>query len=91
MEGDVFLITDTVSPQTGSVTAPGDDVLTLVDAGGEFCRPNKYVFHTPNLRILLTSPPRSRADRRWLVQHVQDEGAAYVVSPWLRDEWVVAS
>jgi hypothetical protein len=91
MEGDVFLITDTVLLQTGRVTAPGDDVLTLVDADGEFCIPNKYFFHTPNLRILLTSSPRSRADRRWLIQNVQDEGAAYVVSPWLQDEWLVAS
>ena len=91
MEGDVSLITDTVLPQTGRVTAPGDDVLTLVDAEGEFRIPNKYFFHTPNLRILLTSSPRSRASRRWLVQNVQDEGAAYVVSPWLRDEWLVAS
>ncbi|KAF8229807.1 hypothetical protein L208DRAFT_150294 [Tricholoma matsutake] len=91
MEGDVFLITDTVLPQKGRVTVPGDDVLTLVDADGEFCIPNKYIFQTPNLRILLTSSPRSRADRRWLVQNVQDDGTAYVVSPWLRDEWLVAS
>ncbi|KAF8238275.1 hypothetical protein L208DRAFT_1243387, partial [Tricholoma matsutake] len=91
MQGDVFLITDMVLPQKGRVTVPGDDVLTLVDADGELCIPNKYIFQTPNLRILLTSSPRSRADRRWLVQNVQDDGAAYVVSPWLRDEWLVAS
>ena len=91
MGGNVFLITDTVLPQKGRVTAPGEDVLTLVDADGRSPIPNDNLFYTPNLRILLTSSPRSRADRRWLKQNVQDEGAAYVVSPWLQDEWLVAS
>ncbi len=73
------------------MTVPGDDVLTLVDADGSFCTPCEYFFDTSNLRILLTSLPKSRVDRRWLIKDVQDEWAEYVVSPWLQAEWLVAS
>jgi len=49
MLGEVFLINDKVWHQKGSVVVPGDDVLTLVDADGEFCKPSPYLLGAYNL------------------------------------------
>jgi uncharacterized protein YfaP (DUF2135 family) len=88
MKGDVFIINDTVRrQQTGRPVVPGDDVPTLVNADGAFCQPNPYLFDSSNLRILLTSSPRSRKDRKWLTQ----TGAVYVMELWSREEFLVAS
>ena len=69
----------------------GDDVLVLVDADTEICTPHRYLLDPSNLRVLLTSPPRSRKDRRWLTQLVRDEKAVFVLEPWLPKEFLVAS
>ncbi|KAF8340993.1 hypothetical protein F5887DRAFT_1224859 [Amanita rubescens] len=90
MCGDVYLITDEVRSQTKGVTVAGDDVLTLIDADGQTCQPYKYIFRNRNLRILLTSSPTSRKDRKWLRHNVEDEWAAYVMTPWSQNEWLVA-
>jgi len=91
MFGDVFLITDEVRSQAKDITVPGNDVLALIDADGPICQPYKYILRNPNLRILLTSSPRSSKDRKWLRQHVRDEYAVYVVTPWSQNEWLIAS
>ena len=86
--GDVYLVNDKVQSQVKEVRIPGEDTLTLVDAD---CQPYKYILRTRNLRILLTSSPRSRKDRKWLRLNVQDEWAAFVMSPWSQNEWLIAS
>ena len=91
MCGDVYLITDEVRSQTKEVTVTGDDVLTLIDADGQTCQPYKYILRNRNLRILLTSSSSSRKDRKWLRHNVEDEWAAYVMTPWFQNEWLVAS
>ncbi|KAF8622926.1 hypothetical protein AX15_006639 [Amanita polypyramis BW_CC] len=90
--GNVYLITNEVRPQTKEIRVPGDDILTLIDADGEICKPHdQYILGASNLRILLTSSPRSRVDRRWLRQDARDEWAVYIMSPWTQNEWLVAS
>jgi hypothetical protein len=61
-------ITDRVTHEMGIVDVPGDDILALVDAGGESYKPKESLFKVFNLRILSTSPPRRRGDRKWLDQ-----------------------
>jgi hypothetical protein len=91
MYGDVYLITEEVRSQTEEVTVAGDDILTLIDADGQICQPHKYILRNRNLRILLTTSPRSRKDRKWLRHNAEDEWAAYVMTPWSQKEWLVAS
>ena len=76
----------------GQVVVPGDDILSLVDADGESCVPNGYLFDAPNLQILLMSLPGNRRDRKWLTQNIVDSTTAtFVMEPWSREELVVAS
>ena len=49
-------------------------MLVLVDADGEICIPHFYLLDPSNLRVLLTSSPRRRKDRRWLTQSVVCHG-----------------
>jgi len=92
MEGEVFVIGDTVRPPKGIPAVSKDvDVLTLVDADGASCQPNRYLFSDYKHRILLTSFPRGSNDRKWLTQIVQDLDAVFVMEPWSREEFVVAS
>lgn len=86
LEGDVYTITDEVRKQTSEVEIPGADVLALVDGDGDSCVPSLMVKEANNLRILVTSSPRSRADQRWLTRHVQNPNSIYVVGPWEWDE-----
>lgn len=83
VEGNVFVINGKVQYSRVVLVAPGDDVLTLVDADGVFCKPDYNILVTVNLRVLLTSPSRSRADRKWLKQFI-DSNASYVMEPWCR-------
>jgi hypothetical protein len=90
--GKVFIIDDSV--RTPAVPGDGDvsDVLTLVDADGrEISEPNQYILNGYKHRILLTSSPRTSKDRWWLKQIVDDEDAVFVMEPWSRKEFVVAS
>jgi len=91
LHGTVYTINDEVQQQTGIVVVPGDNILTLVDADGASCQPDPIILDAINLRILLTSSPRVRSDRRWLIQHVHDEHASYVVGPWQWGECAIAS
>ncbi|KAM6494870.1 hypothetical protein JOM56_009493 [Amanita muscaria] len=89
--GTVFIIDDdAVREIKGVPKIPGNNVLALVDADGACCQPDPYLLQASNLRILLTSSPRTRSDRRWLTQYVQ-EGAVFVMEPWSREEFLVAS
>jgi hypothetical protein len=90
-EGVVYIIDEDVKRQKDEVMVPGDDILTLVDADGAFCQPDGNILGAVNLRILLTSSPRVRNDRRWLTQDIDDDEASYIVGPWLWDECAVAS
>jgi hypothetical protein len=92
MQGEVFFIGDTVRPPKGTPAASEDvdDVLTLVDADGASCQPNRYLFSDYKHRILLASSPRGGDDRKWLTQIVQDLDAVFVMEPWSREEIVVA-
>jgi hypothetical protein len=90
--GFVYIINDEVRQQMGrTVGISGDDILTLVDGDGESCRPDSSILNATNLRIILTSPPRARCDRRWLIQNVGDEHVSYIVGPWQWDEFAVTS
>jgi hypothetical protein len=90
--GFVYIINDEMRQQIGrTVGISGDDILTLVDGDGESCQPDGSITNAVNLRILSTSPPRVRRDRRWLTQDVHDENASYVVGPWRWDEFAVTS
>ncbi|KAF8230936.1 hypothetical protein L208DRAFT_1399781 [Tricholoma matsutake] len=93
MQGEVFVIDDTVHPpkDTPAALEDVDDVLTLVDADGASCQPNPYLFRDNKYRILLTSSPRGSADQRWLTQMVQDLHAVFVMELWSGEEIVVAS
>jgi hypothetical protein len=91
MAGDVFIIQDEVRRRSGRVDLQGDDILALVDADKEICTPHHYLFDVSNLRVLLVSSPRTRKDRRWLIQDVQDEKALFVMDPWSREEFIAAS
>jgi hypothetical protein len=81
-DGFVYTIGDEVRRQMDDrLEVGGDDVLAPVDGDGQNCVPDRMILNA-NLRILLTSPPRKRDDRRWLTQDVKDEHASYVVGPW---------
>ena len=70
---------------------PGADVLTLVDADLQICTPHYSLLEAGNLRILLTTPPNTYKDRKWLTQFVRETGAAFVMEPWSREELLIAS
>jgi hypothetical protein len=76
--GSVFLITDQVRNE-GSVE--GSDVLALVDADGDKCKPSKEILDNHNYRILLVSSPRTSADRKWMEQHCPLTGQVLVMEP----------
>jgi hypothetical protein len=92
MEGEVFIIDHTVRSAQGTAmpNPEDDDILSLVDADGASCQPNRYLYTNYNHRILLTSSPRGRDDRKWLTQRARDQHAVFVMEPWLREEIVVA-
>ena len=91
--GNVFIIGDTVLPEgvAPGVSDDADDVLALVDADDKVYRPNEYLFLHDEYRILLTSSPKKRKDRRWLTQRVQDQRAMFIMEPWSREELVASS
>ncbi|KAF8237890.1 hypothetical protein L208DRAFT_1388533, partial [Tricholoma matsutake] len=93
MQGEVFVIDDTMHlpKYTPAALEDIDDVLTLVNADGASCQPNRYLFRDYKYRILLTSSLRGSDDRRWLTQIVQDLDAVFVMEPWSQEEIVVAS
>lgn len=91
MGGEVFIIHDEVRCRSGRVDIQGDDILALVDADNEKCTPHRYLLDVSNLRVLLTSSPRTKNDRRWLTQSVHDERALFVMEPWSQEEFLVAS
>ena len=91
VEGAVFSINDTVRHLKPNMSVPGDDVLTLIDADGESRKPARGLFNTGNIRVLLTSSPRGREDRKWLTQRVGDTHAVYVMKPWSWEEILVTS
>ena len=91
MEGQVFFIHDTVRHLTPNMSVPGDDVLALIDADDETREPDGDLFDTGNFRVLLTSSPRGRKDRRWLTQMVRNTNAVYVMKPWSWEEMLVTS
>ena len=80
MRGEVFIINDTVcsAKDAPKVWEDVDDVLTLIDDDGHECKPNRCLFN-PKYRILLTSSSRDRKDRKWLVNQVGHENAAFVM------------
>ena len=83
---DVFVITDTVQDSNGMVMLPGRDVLTLVDADGPFCVPSDYILNSRNLRIVLTSSPRTRVDKKWITQYCPYTAMVFVTEPWTKEE-----
>ena len=91
MDGDVYTISHEVKRQIDKVEVKGDDILALVDADGESCEPKLIISEVVGLRILLTTFPKSRQKRRWLVQNVHDEDALYIVGPWHWHEIAIAS
>jgi len=88
--GGVSLVSDEVLHKESSVVVPGDDVLVLVDADEESC-PKQFLLDTANLRVLLISSPRSRDDRKWLIQDVREAQAVFIAKPWSREEFLVTS
>ncbi|KIL60447.1 hypothetical protein M378DRAFT_168196, partial [Amanita muscaria Koide BX008] len=92
MDGMVFIIGNTVRPLGApGVSDDADDVLTLVDADDTVCRPDKHLFRHKQYRILLTSSPKKNEDRKWLTQRVGDSQGMFMMMPWSREEFVVAS
>ena len=92
MKGYVYFINDRVQRfEGGTVEFPGDDVLTLVDAGGDIGIPNPDLLDAVNLRVLVTSFSRDREDRRWLTQFVQDSKATFVMKLWSWKEFLLTS
>ncbi|KAF8346217.1 hypothetical protein F5887DRAFT_1073864 [Amanita rubescens] len=93
IDGNAFIIDDTVRPLMDRLAVSEDvtDILALVDADAESSVPNRDLFKVPNLRILLTSSPRKRDDRKWLTHRVQDLHAVFIMKPWSREEFVVTS
>lgn len=89
--GGVSLINDEVTHYKDKAVVPGDDVLVLIDADGKFSTPHQFLLDTVNFRVLLISSPRSRDDRKWLIQDVRDSHAVFVAKPWSREEFLVTS
>ena len=91
MHGKVFIINDAgINTSEETWTVSDDEVLTLVDAGDKVCRPDNSLFHHKGYRILVTSSPKMKEERRWLKQRVGLH-AMYMMKPWSREELVVAS
>ena len=91
MHGKVFIIDDAgVNTPEDARAVSGDEVLALVDADAERCKPEEYLVNNSKHRILLTSSPRSRKDRSWLKQ-LANANAVFTMEPWSRKEFVVAS
>jgi hypothetical protein len=77
--GSVFTIAEHVS---GSGHVDGDDILALVDADGEQCKPSKERILSKNsYRVLLTSSPRNEKDRDWMKQYCPYTGKTLVMNP----------
>ena len=85
VEGSVFNITDQVRKE-GFVE--GDDVLTLVDADGDMCRPAGVILARNEYRIVLTSSPRSRKDRKWMDQYCPLYGQVLIMEPFSWEEMI---
>ena len=65
MYGEAFIIDGygvRTPREAPAVSDDADDVLTLVDADVECCKPNAYLLNHSKHHILLTSSPRSRKD-----------------------------
>jgi hypothetical protein len=91
MDGKVFIIDDAgVNTPEDARAVSGGEVLTLVDADVDSFGPAAYLLNNSNHRILLTSSPRSREDRRWLKQFAI-ANAVFTMEPWSREELVVAT
>ena len=87
MQGEVFIIDDTMRPPKGTPALEDvDDVLTLIDADGASCQPDQYLLSDYKHRILLTSSSRPK------VAYSNSSGldAVFVMEPWSRVETVVA-
>ncbi len=93
VDGNVFIIDDTLRPLMGgpAVSGNGDNILTLVDADAKSWDPNNNIFKDDKRRILLTSSPRKKEHGDWLTHRAQHQHAAFVMEPWSREEFVVAS
>ena len=91
IDGNVFIIGNTVLPMALGVSGDADDVLTLVDADDRVCQPNQHIFRHDEYRILVTSSPTKNEDRRWLTQRIMDQYAMFMMEPWSREELVVVS
>ena len=88
MYGKVFII-----DHNGVEEGVSDDsvVLALVDADVQCFEPDGRLWiNSSKHRILVTSSPRSRKDRRWLKQS-GDENAVSTMKPWSREEFVVTT
>ncbi|KAF8349128.1 hypothetical protein F5887DRAFT_1156874 [Amanita rubescens] len=92
--GEVFIIdgNGVRAPEDApAVSGDADNVLTLIDADAKCYEPSRYLLNNSRHRILLTSSPRSRKDRNWLKQFAHHHNAVFVMEPWSRKEFVVAS
>jgi hypothetical protein len=87
--GEVFLINDGVRDDIARTEIPGNVILALVDAGGEVCAPH-WRLSEDNLRVLLMSSPKTRQDRKSLIQSVGSGNAVFLVKPWSREDFLVA-
>ena len=68
--GEVFVIDETVHPPKSiRASEDADDILTLVDADGASCQPNRYIISDYKHCALLASPPRGSDD-------------LFVMGPW---------
>ena len=90
MDSKVFIIDDTGVNTPDDVREVSDEVLTLVDADADSCKPVAYLRNNSNHRILLTSSPRSRRDRSRLKQFAF-ANSVFTMKPWSREELVVAT
>jgi len=91
VHGTVFTVGNTVRRLgTPGVSVDADDVLALVDADNAVSQPNKHLFDNGEYRILLTSSPKKKDDRRWLKQLVGPH-SMFIMEPWSREELVVTS
>ena len=92
MFGRVFIIGDTVRPLGASgVSNNADDILALVDADLTVSQPNDYLFCRSEYRILQISSPKKRQDQKWLTKVVGDLHAMFMMMPWSREEFIIAS
>jgi hypothetical protein len=87
--GEVFLINDGVRDDISRTEIPGNVILALADAGGEVCAPH-WRLSEDNLRVLLISSPKTRQDRKSLIQSVGSSNAVFLMKPWSREDFLVA-